>query len=106
MATITFIEHSGQQHSIDIEAGKSVMQHAVDNGIPGIDAACGGECACGTCHAIIGERWAELVNPPSDDENMMLDMTPERDKNSRLCCQIKADNSLNGMTVSIPEFQM
>lgn len=106
MGSITFIEHNGNQHQIDIEEGKSVMQLAMDNGVPGIDADCGGACACGTCHVIVDKNWVSAISNANDEENQMLDMTPEKSDTSRLSCQISATYAMDGMVVRIPEFQM
>ena len=106
MGSITFIEHNGNEHQVDIEEGRSVMQLAVDNGVPGIDADCGGSCACGTCHVIVDKDWVAAIGSANDDESQMLDMTPEKTETSRLSCQIPATDAMNGMVVRIPEFQM
>jgi 2Fe-2S ferredoxin len=106
MGYITFLEHSGEQHSTPIDEGKSLMQTAIDNGIPGIDADCGGACACGTCHVIVAENWIDVVGVANADEIMMLDLTPEKTKTSRLSCQIKTTATMDGMIVRLPEFQM
>lgn len=106
MGSITFIEHNGTQHSVDIEAGKSLMQMAMDNGVPGVDADCGGECACGTCHVIVEDNWIDKTGEVTEDEAMMLEMTPEKADTSRLSCQISASEAMDGMVVRLPEFQM
>ncbi len=106
MGNITFIEHDGKQHEVDIEAGKSLMQIAMDNGIPGIDADCGGECACGTCHVIIDGTWDGVTGHAGSSELQMLDLTPERTTTSRLSCCIKVTDAMDGMVVRLPEFQM
>ena len=106
MPSITFVEHDGTEHAVAIEPGQSLMQLATDNMIPGIDADCGGECACGTCHVIVGAQWFEQTGRVGDDERQMLEMTPEAEANSRLACQIEASESLDGMIVRLPEFQM
>jgi len=106
MGSITFIEHSGDQHSVDIEEGKSLMQVAMDHGIPGVDADCGGECACGTCHVIVDGSWIDTVGSMTEEEKLMLDMTPEKAETSRLSCQIPLSEAMDGMTVRLPEFQM
>lgn len=106
MGHIKFVEHDGAQHLVDIEDGKTLMQIAMDNGVPGIDADCGGECACGTCHVIIDHNWMNAVGNATDDELRMLEMTPERAETSRLSCQIKISNAMDGMVVHLPEFQM
>lgn len=106
MGKIIFIEHDLTEHSVDFEVGASLMQIAVDNAIPGIDADCGGECACGTCHVIVGDQWFDTTGAPGNDEEQMLSMTPERAKTSRLSCQIKTTEAMDGLTVRLPEFQM
>jgi len=106
MATITFIEHGGTPHEVELEAGKSLMEIALDNTIPGIDADCGGACACGTCHVIVSSEWFAKTGSSSDEEDMMLGMTPERADTSRLACQIEASEALDGLVVQLPEFQM
>ena len=106
MGNITFVEHDGQQHHVVIEEGKSLMQVAMDNGVPGVDADCGGECACGTCHVIIESNWMEKTGIVTEDEQQMLDMTPEQSDTSRLACQIETTEGMDGMIVRLPEFQM
>ncbi len=106
MGHITFVEHDGAQHQVDIVDGKSLMQIAMDHGVPGIDADCGGECACGTCHVIIDHNWKSAVGHASDDELRMLEMMPERAETSRLSCQIQISDAMDGMIVHMPEFQM
>lgn len=106
MGNITFIEHDGTQHTVDIEAGKSLMQIAIDYGVPGIDADCGGECACGTCHVILDQQWTNMTNSAQADELQMLDLTPEKTDTSRLSCQIQVSAAMHGMVVHLPEFQM
>ena len=82
------------------------MRGAVDNGIPGIDADCGGECSCATCHVIVTNDWMEVVGRPNETEESMLDLNPEREPNSRLSCQIGVSDALDGLIVNLPEFQM
>lgn len=106
MGTIFFVTHAGITHETDLVEGQSLMQIATDNAIPGIDADCGGECACGTCHVIVDSAWANVAGKPSAEELQMLEMTPERQPTSRLSCQIKATDAMNGMIVHLPEFQM
>ncbi len=106
MGQITFIEHTNTEHEVEIENGKSLMQLAMDNGIPGIDADCGGECACGTCHVIVANEWLKQTGDVSDDESQMLDMTPDKQEASRLSCQVTVTDEMDGMKVHLPEFQM
>ena len=102
MPTITYIEHDGTEHAMDVPVGNSVMQGAFDNNVPGIDADCGGECACATCHVHIDPAWRDKLPPMSDMENSMLDLTDERDERSRLGCQIKLGPGLSGIVVQTP----
>ena len=106
MPKITLIEYSGTSHSIDAEVGKSLMQNALDNGVPGIDADCGGACACGTCHVFVDEDWMSVSGEPDAMEEAMLGMRPDRSEQSRLSCQIEVTEDLDGMVVRLPEFQM
>jgi 2Fe-2S ferredoxin len=106
LGKITFIEHDNTEHVVKFEAGFSLMQIAVHNAIPGIDADCGGECACGTCHVIVAHEWFDKTGAPGDAEEQMLSMTPERAKTSRLGCQVKTTEAMDGMAVRLPEFQM
>ncbi len=106
MAKITFVEHDGIVHTVDAACGQSVMQAAVGNNVPGIDADCGGQCSCATCHVIVDNEWFEAVGPAGALEGAMLALTPERCERSRLACQITVDDRLDGIVVQIPEFQM
>ena len=106
MIRLTLIEHGGTPHEVSASAGSSLMQAAVDNAVPGIDADCGGGCACGTCHIKVPAEWRERVGAPNDIESMILDQTHERDDHSRLACQITLEPQLDGLVVHIPEFQM
>lgn len=106
MGSITIIENDGTEHAVEIEEGLSLMEIASNNDVPGIDADCGGACACGTCHVIVAEEWAGKVGAPTVEENRMLDLTPERATTSRLSCQVQVSNDLDGLTVRLPEFQM
>ena len=106
MGSITFIEHDGTEHVADIEEGKSLMQAAMDNGVPGIDADCGGSCACGTCHVIVETQWFDKTGTADETEQQMLDLTPEKAETSRLSCQVELSEAMDGMVVRLPEFQM
>ena len=105
MPKVTFIEHNGTEHSVDAEVGKSLMQIALDNLVPGIDADCGGECSCATCHIMVKADWLDKIGSPSDAEDSMLDLNPEREASSRLACQIEVTEIHDGLTVDLPEFQ-
>ncbi|MCB1694060.1 MAG: 2Fe-2S iron-sulfur cluster binding domain-containing protein, partial [Pseudomonadales bacterium] len=86
MAKIKFIQHDGTETVVDAPNGISVMNAAVDNLVPGIDADCGGECSCATCHVIVDDAWIKVVGKPSEQEESMLDLNPDREANSRLSC--------------------
>jgi 2Fe-2S ferredoxin len=105
MPTITYIEHNGTEHQIEAEVGATLMQTALDNGVPGIDGDCGGECSCATCHVMVKENWTSTVGGPNESEEEMLDLNPERLSNSRLSCQIEITDDLDGLVVELPEFQ-
>ncbi len=106
MPSITLIEFSGTEHTIRAQAGKSLMQNALDNGVPGIDADCGGSCACGTCHVFVDPEWLAQTGQRTEMEEAMLGMRPDRADNSRLSCQIQVTDALDGLSVRLPEFQM
>lgn len=105
MAKVTFIQFSGEQTTIDVDAGASIMKVAIDNLVPGIDADCGGECSCATCHVLVTEDWMDKTGAASDQENSMLDLNPDRQSNSRLSCQLMMSEDLDGLVVNLPEFQ-
>lgn len=105
MPKITFVEHNGTQHTVEAESGKSVMQAAMNSLVPGIDADCGGECSCATCHVMVNADWLAKVGAPNDAEDSMLDLNPERADNSRLSCQLTISDDLDGLIVDLPEFQ-
>lgn len=106
MGRITFIEHSGTEHIVEIEEGQSLMQAAVENSVPGIDADCGGGCACGTCHVIVDKDWIQATGNMDFSERGMLEMTPEKTDTSRLSCQVTVTEALDGLVVRLPEYQM
>ena len=105
MAKITYIEHNGTNHTIDVQNGLTVMEGAVQNNIPGIDADCGGSMACATCHVYVKEDWFDKTNKKSEGEDDMLDQAHEPKKNSRLSCQIIVSDDLDGLVVDMPEKQ-
>ena len=106
MPKITLIEFNGQEHIIAAEPGKTLMQNALDNMVPGIDADCGGACACGTCHCFIEGQWSDTTGESDPMEESMLGMRPDRLDNSRLSCQINVSDAMDGMVVRLPEYQM
>ena len=105
MAKVTYIEHDGTEHAIDVKNGLSVMEGAVKNNIPGIDADCGGACACATCHVYVKEEWLEKTGSRSAMEESMLDFAEGVEDSSRLSCQIKVTDALDGLVVRMPESQ-
>tara|TARA_B100000700_G_C14657881_1_gene674997 strand:- start:353 stop:673 length:321 start_codon:yes stop_codon:yes gene_type:complete len=102
MAKITYIEHNGKSHVVEVANGLSVMEGAVQNDIPGIDADCGGSCACATCHVYVDEKWFEKLPKKEITEEDMLDMAYEPKKFSRLTCQITVTDELDGLVVKMP----
>ena len=105
MPKITYIEHTGKSHTIDIPKGLSVMEGAIQNNIPGIDADCGGSMACATCHVYVKEEWFDKLPKKEDGEEDMLDMAHESSKFSRLTCQITVTDELDGLVVKMPSKQ-
>ena len=105
MPKITYIEHSGKSHTIDVAKGLSVMEGAVQNNIPGIDADCGGGMACATCHVYVKEEWFDKLPKKDDGEEDMIDMAYEPNKFSRLSCQLIVSDELQGLVVNLPEKQ-
>ena len=106
MAKIKYIEHNGKQHEIDVANGLSVMEGAVQNDIPGIDADCGGGMACATCHVYVKEDWFNKLPKKEDGEDDMLDQAYEPRPSSRLSCQIIVSDELSGLVVHLPEKQV
>ena len=105
MAKITYIEHDGREHQVEVKPGLSVMEGAVRNNIPGIDADCGGACACATCHVHVDEAWFEKTGAASAMEESMLDFADSVTPTSRLSCQIRVSDALDGLIVRMPENQ-
>jgi ferredoxin, 2Fe-2S len=105
MTKVTYIDASGQARTVDAQVGSTVMETALRNAIPGIEAECGGACACATCHVYVAEEWTETVGKPSQMEEDMLDFAFEVRPNSRLSCQIKVSDELDGLVVTTPAKQ-
>ena len=105
MAKITYIQFDGTEHAVEVKKGLSVMEGAVKNNVPGIDADCGGACACATCHVYVDEAWRDKTGEPSAMEESMLDFADEVQPNSRLSCQIRVTDALDGLVVRLPENQ-
>ena len=105
MAKITFITSDAKIYEVDVQNGLTVMEGAVQNDVPGIDADCGGGMACATCHVYVNNEWFDKIPAKEDGEEDMIDMAYEPKKNSRLSCQIIVSDELNGLTVHIPSKQ-
>lgn len=105
MAKITFIQPDGQSQTVEAEPGLTVMEAAKLNNIAGIEAECGGACACATCHVFIDEAWRAKTGKPSEMEEDMLDFAFDVREESRLCCQIKVTAALDGLVVRVPAKQ-
>ena len=105
MAKITYIEHNGTSHTVEVKKGLSVMEGAVQNNIPGIDADCGGSMACATCHVYVKDDWYNKLDEKSEGEDDMIDQAYDPKKNSRLSCQIIVSDDLDGLVVDMPEKQ-
>ena len=105
MPRITYIEFDGTLHDVDVQSGYSVMEGAVKNGIPGIDADCGGACACATCHVFVEDSWRKRLGDQADEEREMLESVDGRRESSRLSCQITVTDTLDGLVVRMPESQ-
>ena len=105
MPQVKFIEFNGTEHVVEATNGDSIMATAISNLVPGIDADCGGECSCATCHVLINTNWRAKLDTCSDQEESMLDLNPDRTEESRLSCQIKMNDDLDGIVINLPEFQ-
>ena len=107
MPKVTYIEYSGTEHPVEVPVGLSVMRGAVNNNVPGIDADCGGECACATCHVYVDKGWLATIGVPvqGSQEATMLSFAALAQPNSRLSCQITVTEALDGLIVRMPEGQ-
>ncbi|MCB2135938.1 MAG: 2Fe-2S iron-sulfur cluster binding domain-containing protein [Rhodobacteraceae bacterium] len=107
MVKITYIEFGGREHIVDVPPGQTVMEGARDNGIPGIEADCGGACACSTCHVYVDPDWVDRLPTKDSMEEDMLDFAHEPDPTrSRLTCQLKVTEQIDGLIVRMPEKQV
>ncbi len=102
MAKITYIETNGTARQVDVMNGVSVAEGAISNAVPGIEGDCGGGCACATCHVYIADEWADRLGPPDELETLMLGFAFDVRPSSRLACQIKVSDTLDGLTVHTP----
>jgi ferredoxin, 2Fe-2S len=106
MPKITYIDQEGNKRTVDAVVGATVMETAINNDIPGILATCGGSCSCATCHVYVDEAWAGRLPPPELEENDMLDTAHDLKENSRLSCQIRVTEELDGLIVTTPPRQI
>jgi 2Fe-2S ferredoxin len=106
MPRVRYIEPDGREVALELAPGQSLMRGAMDAGLSGLEAQCGGNCACATCHCYVQAEWLDKLKPPSDDEQFMLtNVAAERRPNSRLSCQLIAEDALDGLTVQFPDRQ-
>ena len=105
MTKLTIVAFDGTRFDLDADEGSTVMENAVRNSVPGIEAECGGACACATCHVYVDEEWVEKVGGPEAMEEDMLDFAFDVRPSSRLSCQIKLTKALDGLVVHVPERQ-
>ena len=105
MPKITYVDHAGTARTVEADVGSTVMEAAIRNNVPGIDAECGGACACATCHVYVDGEWAAVVGPAEAMEQDMLDFASDVRATSRLCCQIRVTPELDGLSVTTPARQ-
>ncbi|MBL4784680.1 MAG: 2Fe-2S iron-sulfur cluster binding domain-containing protein [Cohaesibacteraceae bacterium] len=105
MAKIVFVTSDGKKFEVEAQPGSTVMENAIKHAVPGIEAECGGACSCATCHVYVGDDWVEKTGQPDPMEEDMLDFAYEVRPTSRLSCQIKVTDELDGVVISIPERQ-
>lgn len=106
MPRVTFVEPGGRAVPLELKPGQTLMRAAMDAGLEGIEAQCGGNCSCATCHCYVQPPWLDKLPPPSEDERLMLlNVAAERLPNSRLSCQLVASDALDGLTVQFPDRQ-
>jgi len=106
MPTLVFIDPQGSEHAVEAPVGRSLMQVAIDNGVPGILGDCGGVCSCATCHGYIDPSFSDRLPPRTETEQFMLEGVPDLRENSRLCCQIRMQPELAGLRVQLPDEQV
>ena len=105
MVKVTYIAHDGSETQVDVPVGTTLMEAAIQNGVDGIEAVCGGNCYCGTCRIYITDQWLEKLAPAQEEELAMIEASGEEDPNTRLACQIPVTEALDGIRVTTPEFQ-
>ncbi|MHB2264770.1 2Fe-2S iron-sulfur cluster-binding protein [Aliihoeflea sp. PC F10.4] len=105
MTKLTFVAFDGTRFDVEADNGSTVMENAIKAGVPGIEAECGGACACATCHVYVDDEWSAQVGEPQAMEEDMLDFAYDVRPTSRLSCQIRVSDDLDGLTVHVPERQ-
>jgi 2Fe-2S ferredoxin len=105
MVKITYVTNAGAEREVDVPVGLTVMEGAIQNGVDGIEAVCGGNCYCGTCRIYVTAEWQQRLTPPAEEELAMIEASGEEDPDARLACQIPVTDALNGLRVTTPEFQ-
>jgi 2Fe-2S ferredoxin len=105
MGAVTYIEHDGTSHTVEVPDGITLMDGSVRNNLPGILAECGGSCSCGTCHVYVEGRWFERLEEPDPAEIELLEFMGNHQENSRLSCQILMSRELDGIVVRVPEYE-
>ena len=105
-ARITFVQSDGQRETVEIAEGRTVMEGARDHGVAGIEAWCGGQCLCSTCHCYVAEGWYPRLSPPDEAESALLEFAWEPRATSRLTCQLRVTDSLDGLELEVPERQL
>ncbi len=105
MVKITYVTHDGAENEVDVPVDMTIMEGAIQNGVDGIEAVCGGNCYCGTCRIYITDQWLEMLAPAQEEELAMIEASGEEDPNARLACQIPVTEALDGIRVTTPEFQ-
>jgi 2Fe-2S ferredoxin len=105
MVKITYVSHDGAEKEVDVPVDMTIMEGAIQNGVNGIEAVCGGNCYCGTCRIYITDQWLEKLAPAQEEELAMIEASGEEDPNTRLACQIPVTEALDGIRVTTPEFQ-
>jgi 2Fe-2S ferredoxin len=106
MPVVRYVQPDGQTRQVEVPVGDSVMDGALDNGVAGILGQCGGGCTCSTCHCFVAPEWAERLPAPHPDELDLLEYLPTRTEDSRLACQIRVTEALDGLTVKLPSEQV
>lgn len=105
MVKITYVTHDGAENQVDVPVGMTIMEGAIQNGVDGIEAVCGGNCYCGTCRIYVTDQWLEKLAPAQEEELAMIEASGEGDPNARLACQIPVTEALEGIRVTTPETQ-